>query len=204
MLKETFVNLLSHYSKNDRLIGELWTEVENSYNGNKRYYHTLKHLENLLLQLSEVKSSLLNWDVLLFSLYYHDIIYSAVKSNNEEKSAELAGQRMASLGIAPVIIEHCKTQILATKAHQQSDDDDTNYFLDADLSILGQPWERYADYYKNVRKEYAIYPDLIYKPGRKKVLQHFLAMPRIFKTEYFYQKLETSAKENLSRELALL
>lgn len=52
-----------------------------------------------------------------------------------------------------------------------------------------------------VRKEYSIYPDLLYKPGRKKVLQHFLQMERIFKTQVFYDKYETQSRRNLEKEL---
>jgi predicted metal-dependent HD superfamily phosphohydrolase len=62
----------------------------------------------------------------------------------------------------------------------------------------------YSDYYKNVRKEYSIYPNLLYNPGRKKVLKHFLAMGKIFKTDYFYQKFEKNARLNLQKELDLL
>jgi predicted metal-dependent HD superfamily phosphohydrolase len=101
-------------------------------------------------------------------------------------------------------IELCKTHILATKSHHQSSDTDTNFFTDADLSVLGQSWEIYSTYFKNVRKEYSIYPDLLYNPGRKKVLNHFLAMDRIFKTEFFYDKFEIQAKKNLRKELEIL
>jgi predicted metal-dependent HD superfamily phosphohydrolase len=62
----------------------------------------------------------------------------------------------------------------------------------------------YTQYYQAVRKEYAIYPDLIYNPGRKKVLQHFLSMENIFKTTFFIEKFETTAKLNLQREISLL
>ncbi|MFD2921463.1 hypothetical protein ACFS6H_17175 [Terrimonas rubra] len=102
------------------------------------------------------------------------------------------------------MISNCAAQILATKAHQASTDPDTNYFTDADLSILGQPWEVYETYYKNVRKEYAMYPDFLYNPGRKKVLQHFLSMDRIFKTNHFFGLLEAPARANLQREWTLL
>ncbi|RZJ81020.1 MAG: hypothetical protein EOO47_05705 [Flavobacterium sp.] len=202
MLKETFVNLLSTYTQERELIDEFWAEIEKNYNGAKRFYHTLIHLENLLRQLTAVKAKIQNWDTLLFSLYYHDVIYNALKSNNEEKSAELAVARMVGLNLPQTMIDRCDAQILATKLHRQSDDNDTNYFLDADLSILGQPWEAYLKYSKNVRREYAIYPDLIYKPGRKKVLQHFISMERIYKTDYFFQELEATAKQNLEKELA--
>jgi predicted metal-dependent HD superfamily phosphohydrolase len=204
MLKETFIELLTNYTDNNSLTNELWTEIEKSYSNKKRHYHTLQHLENLLTQLIEVKDEIQNWETVLFSLYYHDIIYNSLKSDNEEKSAGLSEKRMKQISVPIDKIELCKKQILATKSHIKSTDSDTNYFTDADLSILGQPWETYLLYYKNVRKEYSIYPDLIYNPGRKKVLTHFLIMDRIFKTDLFYDKFEMQAKQNIQKELELL
>jgi predicted metal-dependent HD superfamily phosphohydrolase len=203
-LKEIFSNLLINYTTNSSLINELWDEVEKNYSGKKRHYHTLQHLENLLITLTEVKSEIQNWESILFTLFYHDIIYTALKSDNEENSALLAEKRMQQLSVSNDIIERCKNQILATKSHSKSTDSDTNYFTDADLSVLGQPWEIYSLYYKNVRKEYAIYPDFIYNTGRKKVIQHFLSMNSIYKTDYFYNQFEKVAKENLMKELSYL
>lgn len=203
-LKEIFSNLLINYTTNSSLINELWDEVEKNYSEKKRHYHTLQHLENLLITLTEVKSEIQHWESILFTLFYHDIIYTALKSDNEENSALLAEKRMQQLSVSNDIIERCKNQILATKSHSKSTDSDTNYFTDADLSVLGQPWEIYSLYYKNVRKEYAIYPDFIYNPGRKKVIQHFLSMNSIYKTDYFYNQFEKVAKENLMKELSYL
>ena len=203
-LKEIFSNLLINYTTNSSLINELWDEVEKNYSEKKRHYHTLQHLENLLITLTEVKSEIQHWESILFTLFYHDIIYTALKSDNEENSALLAEKRMQQLSVSNDIIERCKNQILATKSHSKSTDSDTNYFTDADLSVLGQPWEIYSLYYKNVRKEYAIYPDFIYNTGRKKVIQHFLSMNSIYKTDYFYNQFEKVAKENLMKELSSL
>ncbi|HPH88714.1 MAG TPA: hypothetical protein PKV76_09575, partial [Chitinophagales bacterium] len=201
-LKEIFSNLLINYTTNSSLINELWDEVEKNYSGKKRHYHTLLHLDNLFTSLTEVKSEIQYWESTLFTLFYHDIIYTTLKSDNEENSALLAEKRMQQLSVSNDIIERCKNQILATKSHSKSTDSDTNYFTDADLSVLGQPWEIYSLYYKNVRKEYAIYPDFIYNSGRKKVIQHFLSMNSIFKTDYFYNQFEKIAKENLMKELS--
>lgn len=204
MLKQTFTQLAFSYSKNEILIEELWSEIETHYSGKERYYHSLRHLEHLLEQLTTIKSELKDWNTILFTLFYHDAIYDALKSDNEEKSAELAEKRMKELHVPPELIERCKEQILATKSHVKSANDDTNYFTDADLSVLGQNWEIYSAYFKNVRQEYVIYPDLIYNPGRKKVLLHFLEMDRIFKTDYFFEKYEKPARENLRKEAELL
>jgi predicted metal-dependent HD superfamily phosphohydrolase len=204
VLKKIFIELLINYTDNTGLIDELWSEIENNYSSNKRHYHTLQHLDNLLTQLTEVKGEIQNWTVILFTLYYHDAVYNALKSNNEEKSAELAEKRMKQLSVPNDAIERCKKQILATKSHLKSTDIDTNYFTDADLLVLGQSWETYSMYYKNVRKEYSIYPDFVYNPGRKKVLTHFLSMDRIFKTDFFYNNFEIQAKHNLQKEIDVL
>lgn len=204
MLKNTFFDLLKKYTNDESLVSKFWSEIEENYSGSKRYYHTLQHLENLLQILPPIKAKINDWDTLLFTLFYHDVIYNATKNDNEEKSAELAVSRMKTIGVENSQIEKCRTQILATKKHLLSTDSDTNYFTDADLSVLGQDWATYSNYYKNVRKEYAIYPNILYNAGRKKVLKHFLSMDSIYKTDYFYQEFEQKAKENLERELTLL
>lgn len=204
MLQKTFVQLLKNYTNNDLLITELWNEIEKNYSHPKRHYHTLEHLDNLLIQLTEVKNEIRDWQTILFTLYYHDAVYNSLKSDNEEKSAELAEQRMKQIAVPLAIIESCKLQILVTKSHVKSTESDTNYFTDADLSVLGQSWEIYSQYSKKVRKEYIMYPDLVYNPGRKKVLSHFLSMDRIFKTDIFHSKFELQAKKNLQKEIELL
>lgn len=204
VLKETFITLVANYTGNDHLRNELWTEIETSYSNKKRHYHTLQHLSSLLAELTYIKGEIKNWNTVLFSIYYHDIVYNSLKQDNEEKSAAIAEKRMKQISVSIDTIELSKNQILATKSHIQSSDSDTDYFTDADLSVLGQNRETYALYCENVRKEYSIYPDFVYNPGRKKVLNHFLSMERIFKTDFFYRKFEIQAKQNLQKEIALL
>jgi len=204
LLEQTFKNLLEKFDTPTEVNSKLWSEIVEQYSGKKKHYHTLKHLVELLQILKEVKSEIADWDVILFTLFYHDVIYNALKSDNEEQSAELAGKRMQQIGASPKMILNCKTQIIATKNHLVSTDSDTNYFLDADLSILGQDWEIYSEYSKNVRKEYSFYPDMVYNAGRRKVLKHFLSMDRIYKTPHFYEKFEVQAKLNIFKELRFL
>jgi predicted metal-dependent HD superfamily phosphohydrolase len=203
VLKETFFNLLLNFTDKKSLKIALWNEIEQNYSDKKRYYHTLSHLDNLLNQLIEVKDKIESWETVLFTLFYHDILYNVLKSDNEEQSAKLA-KRMKQINVPSQIIENCKSQILATKNHLENSNSDINHFIDADLSILGQNLETYTTYFNNVRKEYSLYPKLIYNPGRKKVLKHFLEMAKIFKTDYFYSKFENQAKLNLQTELEQL
>jgi predicted metal-dependent HD superfamily phosphohydrolase len=200
-LNETFQQLTAIYNSEAHLTDELWNEIENSYSHQGRYYHTLHHLENMFYELSHVETNIKDWNTILFALFYHDIVYKPTSNLNEEKSAELAEARLSEIAYPEQQIKKCKRAILATKTHIESTDSDINYFTDADLCILGQSWENYSTYARNVRKEYSIYPDFIYNRGRKKVLNHFISMERIFKTNFFFQKFEKNARENLMHEL---
>ena len=204
MLKKTFIELAGHFTTDVSLVEETWSEIETAYSNKRRHYHTLNHLENLLNQLIENKNEISDWHAILFSLYFHDIIYTVLKTNNEEKSARVAEIKMTALTVPKEIIERCKGHINATKVHATSADPDTNIFTDADLSILGAPWQTYVQYCKCVRKEYLLYPDFMYNPGRKKVLIHFLQMPKIFKIGYFFENFEVQARKNLQQEFDTL
>jgi predicted metal-dependent HD superfamily phosphohydrolase len=166
-----------------------------------RHYHTLHHLDHMILQLQEVQTAIEHWDAVVLAVAYHDIIYNPLRSNNEERSGAVAVERLTAAGVDVDTVARTHRHIIASKTHMLSADQDTNCFIDADLSVLGASREVYKLYADHVRKEYRYYPDLLYKPGRKKVLQHFLDMPRIFKTEQFYHTFEQQARQNLLWEL---
>ena len=203
-LKGNFTDLCLHFTKDGNLIENLWQEIETRYSAKDRYYHDLFHLENMFMELESVKSRIADFYTVSFSVFYHDIIYDASSKSNEEKSASYAAERLQKVGLPQALILKTENQILATKSHTKSDDPDTNYLLDADLSVLGKDSAIYFDYTRKVRKEYALYPDFLYKPGRKKVLKHFLELKSIFKTEHFRDKYEQQARRNIAAEIELL
>ena len=149
-------------------IDSYWNEIQENYSKPNRYYHNLTHLDHLFQELNEAKTFIEDWQTIVFSIAYHDIIYNALKNDNEEKSAILAQERLHSINVPFPQAEKCRNQILATKGHHLSVEPDTNYFTDADLAILGSDENSYDLYTKKIRKEYKFFPDLVYKPGRKK------------------------------------
>ena len=199
-LQNVFLTIASKFSDDEKLKNTLWSELEKQYSSPRRHYHNLVHLENMITELDAVKKQIANYDVILFSVFYHDVIYNATAGDNEEKSAELARDRLAMLNADADFSTAVERQIIATKKHEKNNNADTNFLLDADLSVLGKDWETYREYAARIRKEYAIYPDILYKPGRKKVLQHFLTLETIYKTDEFKQKYEQQARKNLAAE----
>ncbi len=200
-VKSAWESLCTRYTTNKTLVAQLWHELKSAYTAKSRHYHTLDHIAYMLKLAERHKPESRDFDLLLFAIFYHDVVYSATRSDNEVKSAALAVTRLQSLGVPECKQEMAREMILATKSHQTSPHSLTNLLIDLDLAILGADQERYDWYSQGVRKEYSIYPDLLYKPGRRKVLQHFLEQPHIYKTPAFREFFEEKARENLQREL---
>lgn len=202
-LKSLWYELASKYKAEAEVVESHWVEIYKSYNSPKRYYHNLHHLKHMFEIITPFKQLLKDSDAVYFSIWFHDIIYNSSKKNNEEQSATKASEILIKLNVPVELITKVEQMILATKSHMsiKSGDFDTNILLDADLAILGSDKESYIAYSKAIRKEYGQYPDLLFNPGRKKVLQKFLQSEYIFKTEEMKKQSEVQARTNLSFEL---
>ena len=200
IVREQFIETISHYEHEQRIIAPMWTEIETHYSGEHRHYHNLVHLQKMLEHLLAVKDQIHHWHEVVLALCYHDIIYESLQHNNEEESAALAEKRLSLLAMHHTSVKLIANLILATKKHELHEDNDVNFFTDADLSILGADAATYDQYAADIRKEYAAVPDVFYVSGRISVLNHFLKMPALFKTAHFTELLEAQARINLERE----
>jgi predicted metal-dependent HD superfamily phosphohydrolase len=81
---------------------------------------------------------------------------------------------------------------------------DAGILVDIDLSILGAAPERFDQYERQVREEYAWVPDFLFRRERKAILKEFLARPRIFSTTHFRDRYEQQARSNIERSLERL
>ncbi|MET0300524.1 MAG: hypothetical protein ABW036_12205 [Flavitalea sp.] len=200
--QKAFKSIISEYASAE-VADSLWAEIADQYSGPKRFYHTLAHLDNFYAQLLKCKNDLNDWQSAVIAMVYHDVIYHTPDRKDEERSAELAVLRLGKIPKFPKDkIDRINTLILATKAHGESTDNDTNLFNDGDMTILGLERSVYQQYVKDVRSEYNNVPG--FDAGRKKVLQYFLDMKRIFKSDFFNKLYEASARENIRWEISTL
>ncbi len=196
---KVFTETLRNYTTDSKLINELWSDIYSHYTSSTRHYHNLKHLDHLTDELFPVREEITDWSEVVFAIAYHDIVYKINKNDNEEKSAAHAEKVLTDL-LKASQVDKCKRLIVATKTHAVSGEPDINYFTDADLAIFGASSNNYRVYKEQIRKEYELVPEIIYKNGRKKVVEHFLKMNRIYKTDYFFTKYEQQARLNLILE----
>ncbi len=205
-LKAEWNELVFKCVENQFVVDRFWQDIVSSYTKKARHYHNLSHIHNMLIQAKSIRTSIVNFDDLCFAIWYHDIIYESTRSDNEKRSAIFAEKCLKSFNIEEKRLRNIEKLIVSTQKHQVliAENGDNAYLLDLDLSILGADWDTYEKYTQDIRKEYEIYPNFMYKKGRKKVLHHFLERDRLFFSADFKGKFETQARANIKREIDLL
>lgn len=184
----------------------MFHQLRDAYSASDRHYHTLHHVRALLDTVERATATLHDPIAVQLAVWFHDAVYSYRRSDNEERSAVLALDFLQKTTLSTERRQRVAYLIERTKDHTQAPptpDTDLFLFLDADLQILGAPEADYWQYARQIRQEYRLIPDLLYRPGRRKVLEKMLAVPTLYRTALF-QKLEIAARRNLRLELARL
>ena len=190
------------YTADEILLKQVFDMLLAAYSKSNRHYHGLQHIISLLAA-AEGQYGQQVADSIFYAIWFHDCVYSATSSDNEGKSAKLAGKYMAQMQVPAALRDRVRAMILKTANHLDAVavSEEEAFFLDADMAILGADEETYNKYKLAVRKEYGIYPDVVYNMGRRKFIAKALAAPRIFKTDGYYKRYEGQARINLQREL---
>lgn len=199
-LQKTFTELLRRIGFHKDDIPKYWQDLEKAYSNKSRYYHNLTHLEEMIACFDAYKGQLQFPDEVLYSIFYHDIVYKSSRKDNELKSAELALELLPDN--TTIDRQLVFDMILATKDHVSKNVEDEKWLIDFDLRILAKDWEDYQIYYRQIRKEYSLYPDFLYNPGRKKALEHFLEKEYLYQTGTFRELFEDKARANIQREIS--
>ena len=176
--------------------------LNQSYATPPRAYHNLNHIAHCLDEFRSSRHLALNPDALAWALWFHDAIYDSQAKDNEQQSAGLAQQVASEAGLSPTFINQVISLILATTHISPPAPGDEALITDIDLAILGQPPAKFDEYERQIREEYAWVDDALFTQGRSTVLASFLVRPAIYQTEWFGNKYEKLARENLGRSLA--
>ena len=201
-LRSHWFNLLQQLQIDPNLGESTFVNLVKAYSGTARHYHNLHHLQHILNSLSEVRELIVDFPALQLCAWFHDYIYDPQAIDNEMESAIAAERILSRLRINFDTIRLVQQIILSTRKHEPFlEETDNLIFLDVDLSILGSSSDQYLAYSQAIRQEYGHLSDRDYQEGRKQVLTQFLARERIYYTDYFYQRLESTARKNLQTEI---
>ena len=201
-LRSSWLNTLEQLQIDPNSGESIFANLIKVYSDTARHYHNLHHLQHILNSLVEVKELIVNFPALGLCAWFHDYVYDPQAIDNEMESAIAAEKILSRLKINFDTVRLVQQIILSTRKHEPFlQETDNLVFLDVDLSILGTSPDRYLVYSQAIRKEYSHLSDRDYQEGRKEVLTQFLARKRIYYTDYFYQRLESTARKNLQTEI---
>lgn len=183
---------------------ELYKEVIDKYKDNHRHYHTLQHLDECLGHLTELRDFAENAPAIELALWFHDAVYEPLRHDNEQLSADWARMCVLQAGLDVSLADRVFHLVMATKHDVTPEEGDTKILVDVDLAILGATPQRFSEYEQQIRKEYQVVPEAIFKTKRAELLQQLLARPTLFNTEVFISRYEAQARANLAQAVSLL
>ncbi len=178
-------------------VPSLLSELESLYSERHRSYHNLQHVLDCLRYLALYPIPDSDTASLDLAIWFHDAIYKPLEGGNELASADLAVDRLASLGLTAAQQQKVHRLIMATTHDSVREDLDESVMIDVDLSILGRDRPTFEVYESSIRREYRLVPGPLYRHKRKAILQSFLSRPHIYSTEVFRDQFEDAAESNL-------
>jgi predicted metal-dependent HD superfamily phosphohydrolase len=179
-------------------------ELVRAYSSPGRYYHNLTHVEDCLSMFDRTRSLALHPEEVELAIWFHDAVYDTRSSDNEQKSAEWAGEVIRQSGLEERIAERVAASILATRHLENVSGPDAQLLVDVDLSILGRDPASFQRYEENIRKEYARVPEEVFRQERRKILKRFLDRPSIYYHREYRELFEEQARRNLEGSIAKL
>lgn len=181
-----------------------WAALLQRWSEPHRRYHGVRHLGAVLLFVDEFVAHAPDPDAVRLAAWYHDAIYDPRATDNEERSAALAENELAALGVRGDRVAEAARLVRLTAEHDPAEGDRNGELLnDADLLVLASPPEAYVAYVNAVREEYAHVSDADFRTGRAAVLESLLKAPRLFRLDQL-SSLEPAARQNINAELSLL
>ena len=149
---------------NEPRLDQLLDQLLASHREEHRHYHTATHVMWVLRHIAHMLAAgeqATDAAAIRLAALYHDAVYDPSATDNEARSARLAGEAGAALGWPAARRQVVQRLVEATAAHQPRDRDEA-VLIDADLAILGASPNDYAAYALGVRAEYA------HVPGRQR------------------------------------
>ncbi len=196
-----------------RVVDEVGRDLLRRWREPHRRYHDATHLLEVLTAVDTLcageRVSPQDRAVAALAVWFHDAVY-AVRSprTNEADSAALASEALALLHVDPATTGRVTDLVLSTATHElrsgTAKDIAADVVHDADLWVLGAPVARFDEYCRQVREEYADVPAGEYASARSGVLRPFLVRPHVYRTTHAQRSWESTARENLARELSRL
>jgi len=189
----------------------IFNEIRVAYNNPPRPYHSLEfHIQKGLQIFEKVRPRLREPDKVELAFWLHDA------KSDEFASACFAIGLIENMDMRISFSRDILRLIGKTCYHKRiiASENDEQYLVDIDLSILGASRNEYLDYASRVAEEYAHVPPKEFCRRRAIILEEFLEqrcvdercgiIKSIYHTGYFRERYEAQARKNLRDEIRWL
>lgn len=196
-----------------------WEALDAAYGDPKRAYHSWRHISDLLEALDEVPELVTRRDLVTAAIFWHDAVYTTrdedrqrrADTDNVRDSARLF-RHFSLLGSADsgAVYE----LIMGTADHLEAKarrerypgfSKDLDLFLDLDLSTLAAPWERFANNFQAIRREFSWVPEPVFNAGQGAFLASLLANgDKLYRRSETIRRWRSPALANIVRCLEAL
>lgn len=183
---------------------QTYQQLVRAYSESQRHYHTAHHISSCLQHFDAVQTLAQVPAEVEIALWFHDAVYQPRSNHNEQDSADWAMQFLQEEGQPHSQCLRVHHLIMATQDHTDITKGDAAVVVDIDLAILGQDPATFAEFERNIRKEYYWAPVSEYCRRRSQILASFLQHPPIYQTRYFQERYEATAIANLNTALSNL
>ena len=181
--------------------GAVFDALDAAYREPHRRYHTVAHVEHCLHCFDLAADRMDEPDAVEMALWFHDAVYDVPTQGNELRSAELFAARAGGRG-SERFRSTVHRLIMVTEHREPPATLDESFIVDIDLSSFGLPWDEFLRDSLAVRAEFAMVPDAEFYPRHRKFTESLLARPHFCFTEFFRERHEARARENVERILA--
>jgi len=168
-----------------------------AYAGPQRHYHGLQHLAECLGHFGRERGAAAHPAEVALALFFHDAVYDVHAADNEARSAGWARDTLQEAGASAETADRVHALVMATCHDAQPEGADAQLLVDIDLAILGAAPERFAEYERQIRREYAHVPPEAFEPRRRAILGRFLARGPLYLTPGLRARCEAQARSNL-------
>lgn len=185
------------------------------YSESHRHHHGMSHLAHCFRAFDNSRHLCNDSDRTEYNLFMHDLIYNILADNlgknpdygelatyaldNEEKSVEFACQVLEDSDVSAISSKLVREDILASKHSSTVEDQDTKLFLDIDIAVLGSPPAEYDQFEYDIRQEFNMVPEQLFRSARSNILKGFLERQSIYLTGDFEREYGLQARKNLER-----
>ena len=201
-LRHQWDDLMQFYGLNSVQTEAVYNDLVARYEDDGRYYHNLKHIQNVLEIIESVRVIAADLEAIKLAAWFHDVIYDPAATDNEEQSVILFN-KLAHNILPETVIQKVSKIIKATLHIDNPEDLDEAFMLDIDLSSIAGSWQRFTKDNSNLRREAKDQDCRDYCEKKISFFNMLLDKDRIYFTDFFHAAFEEKARHNMENYIRL-